>query len=1078
MIRAFTEGVRDNASRNTAGDLMNMRTNGTGIDPLTGLNDRSALPGLSRQFSAREHPWSLVMLDIDHFKLVNDIYGHLAGDDLLSHVGQTIRYNLKRGDQALRFGGDEFIVILPDTSGDNALDLAQRLLFELRKREFPGGLKVSVSMGIAQSKSDDADLSNLISMADQALYHAKETGRGRFVLADDLEFLKNVEPDFSHMVGRRDELHQLRELVNEAIEDSARFCLLTGFIGTGKTKLLEELLNYSQFKSIPTFTTESHPVFQEYSFLVINTIRKALEHLTENQLYNLKNTVKAVEHSTAEQLSEFSFTAKQRTVAATPEEEKARYRRDLGLILKEISRITPFSIVLDNLHWASARSIQFASEVISTVPDANILYIAVSRNQNIFRYLKPVWTSVPSKRIHLEPLTQPDVRTMVFFAMKTPAIPDEVQNYLMRQSGGNALFLRKLISWGLKLGYLSVGKGEVCVWKEPEEEELPGDITPVIEIMLESCSEDELAILKRAALAGELLDLKLLCELTSKDEYTLAETLDRLVDLGLLKDDGRRYTFSYGVMKSLLISRISPSLRQLLHEKTASFLASGKYPEENSVITETARHFCNSRNNDKALEYAEKAARATFARGLHSDSIHWYLEYLNRVSPDTADPETYLKAHINTGILYSITGKADLAEKYLVKAISLASDPMDMCAIYHRLGRNYKRKSDYPSALHYFNKTISVGNEASELNGFCINNMAGALLETSFINLLQNKQNDARENLKTVRELLDRHTDGIDKSLEGMYFARLADIETETGSWKTALEEYEKALEICVREKDTQGEALILNNMHDLYTQSGDYNTMLNSLKQTIKLNGQLGDQLGLAIGYYNLAETYTHLNMLDLAKRYFQMYIELNSRIENRLGMAYGQLGLGKLAMVKSRGSRAAEYFLNASQIFGELSCIEMQQSAELNMAKAHLAMGDYRKSREILADIRDEDSSTSNRSLLMHLQGVLLGLTKDDPESTHRATEMIKQSITMVENASPDEIVFMHWNLFRALEKEDRHEEAIDVLRETLDLLQSNLSRIESQSIRKSILSRSDLESFFEVCRERGIASPLLNS
>ncbi|MCK5035236.1 MAG: GGDEF domain-containing protein, partial [Candidatus Sabulitectum sp.] len=141
-----------------------------GIDPLTGLRDRSVLPYLNQQFSQRDHPWSLVIIDIDHFKLVNDIYGHLAGDAILSHVGQTIRINLKSNDFALRFGGDEFIVILPDTSGDNALDLAQRLLFEFRKGELPGGSSISVSMGIAQSRPEDQEVSDLIAMADQALY--------------------------------------------------------------------------------------------------------------------------------------------------------------------------------------------------------------------------------------------------------------------------------------------------------------------------------------------------------------------------------------------------------------------------------------------------------------------------------------------------------------------------------------------------------------------------------------------------------------------------------------------------------------------------------------------------------------------------------------------------------------------------------------------------------------------------------------------------------------------------------------------------------------------------------------------
>ena len=89
-------------------DSMSVEKKETGIDPLTGLKDRSVLPYLNRQFSVRNHPWSLVIIDIDHFKLVNDIYGHLTGDEILSQVGQTIKVNLKSNDFALRFGGDEF----------------------------------------------------------------------------------------------------------------------------------------------------------------------------------------------------------------------------------------------------------------------------------------------------------------------------------------------------------------------------------------------------------------------------------------------------------------------------------------------------------------------------------------------------------------------------------------------------------------------------------------------------------------------------------------------------------------------------------------------------------------------------------------------------------------------------------------------------------------------------------------------------------------------------------------------------------------------------------------------------------
>ncbi|MCK5133999.1 MAG: tetratricopeptide repeat protein, partial [Candidatus Sabulitectum sp.] len=491
-----------------------------------------------------------------------------------------------------------------------------------------------------------------------------------------------------------------------------------------------------------------------------------------------------------------------------------------------------------------------------------------------------------------------------------------------------------------------------------------------------------------------------------------------------------------------------------------------------------AYHFCSSRNNSKAVEYSRRAANETFSRGLHSESIHWYREYLNRVTGKT-NQTAFLQAHINIGILFSITGKTELAEKHLINALSLTNDPEDLCAIYHRLGRNYQRRSMYPSAMKNFKKAISVGNSIESPTGVLVSNMVGAHLETSFICRLQNKPQEAKKQLMLAEKLMGGTAPGINGALEGMYFARLADLENEIGSPEKALEQYKKGLEISVREKDPTGEALILNNMHDLYAYSGDYNSALDSLKQVIKLNNRLGDQLGLAIGYYNLAETYTQLNMLDLAKRYFQMYIELNSKIDNRLGMAYGQLGLGKLSMVNGKSSQASEYFLNASLIFGELNCIEMEYSTELDRIKALLGLGDYQECLAIISDLEGKCTGLASRNWLLHFKGVLLLSMEDGQKSISRAVSMIEQSIASANTSetTADEIVYMYGNLFKALEKEGNSEKVINILGEALELMKSRLSNITSESIRKSILSRSDMEAFLDICRQRGIASSLLN-
>ena len=1043
----------------------------TGVDPLTGLMDRSAFDDLNSSFASRGHPWSLLIIDVDHFKLVNDIYGHLTGDDILSHVGHTIRVNLKKNDHAIRFGGDEFVVVLPDTDGNSALDLAQRLLFELGNREFPGGLHVSASLGIAESKPDYTELSELISMADQALYRAKETGRGRFVLADNLKISREAEPDFSHMVGRREELQMLRELLDKALDESARFCLITGYQGMGKTKLVAELTNYCMFRQAPVLSTVVHPVQEEDCFLVLNSLKKALDSLSEEELESVKKMAGPVEAGTADHLIEFGFKTLQRTSPADQSETRVRNRKDFARLLKCVSEVKPFVIVLDNLHWASEESILYTGAALSYIPEARILCIAVSRNREAPVHFKPMVSSIPAEVLHLNPLSRSDVRTMLFFAMKSPGIPVDVMDYMIHQSGGNALFLRKLITWCIETGALSIGQGDICNWREPSEELLPGDISAIIELMLQDLAPEEMKVLKRAALAGRFVDLNLLSLLTGMSEFSIAEILDSFVQRGFISDDGKSYSFVFGVMRSYLVSRISPSLRCILHEKTAVSLENTWKEPDGNVLAEIAHHYCNSKNREKSIVYAAKAAKRTFSEGLHSDSIHWYREYLNRVTGDT-DPIEYFRAQVNTGILFSITGRSEDAEKHMYIALDLADNPEDKCAVFFRLGDNFRRKSMYPEAMEKYHEALRVGGSIKKKSRTLVNNMVGAMLESSFISRLQGRLEEAGDNLTSARHLLDTSPDGFDPPLEGMFFARLADLESETGSPAKALEFYRHGLEIAIRNNDTLCEALILNNMHGLFQLNGDYNAMLDTLKQVVKLNNQLDDQLGLAIAYYNLAESYMNLNMLDLARRYFQLYIEMNSKIGNRLGMGYGQLGLGKLFILESKFNKALEYLKNASGIFLELNCIEMMCTAELERIRSLLQRSEFEEASSVLEEINDKCNSLEFQNWLTHLKGYLLVVTGN---SIDRGIFMVESSIRNAEDMTPADTVFMYGNLYKAYISAGSREQGLHALANGVQVLEATISSIKTESIRNGILSREDISEYLNTCRELGVACTL---
>ena len=155
-------------------------------DPLTGLANRTLLQDRVQHdlsmAKRRQVPLSLLFIDLDHFKHVNDSLGHQTGDQLLIQIGQRIQASLREQDTVARLGGDEFMALLPDTSADGAANMARSLLKLLAEPYWLGNQELSVtpSIGIALFPDDGEDFESLYRCADTAMYRAKGEGRNRF----------------------------------------------------------------------------------------------------------------------------------------------------------------------------------------------------------------------------------------------------------------------------------------------------------------------------------------------------------------------------------------------------------------------------------------------------------------------------------------------------------------------------------------------------------------------------------------------------------------------------------------------------------------------------------------------------------------------------------------------------------------------------------------------------------------------------------------------------------------------------------------------------------------------------------
>jgi diguanylate cyclase len=182
-LQAEVEKLRDEAS----------------TDPLTGLYNRKALTHRMQQLLAETEqdsskPFSLLMLDIDHFKRFNDQFGHIIGDEVIRRVGMAMRDHIRQSDFPARFGGEEFTVVLPSTGIEAAVDIARKIhkaigkLVLMRRSTKERLPRVTISVGAATLHHGD-DCETILERADQALYLAKEGGRNRIATEAEISYM-------------------------------------------------------------------------------------------------------------------------------------------------------------------------------------------------------------------------------------------------------------------------------------------------------------------------------------------------------------------------------------------------------------------------------------------------------------------------------------------------------------------------------------------------------------------------------------------------------------------------------------------------------------------------------------------------------------------------------------------------------------------------------------------------------------------------------------------------------------------------------------------------------------------------
>jgi diguanylate cyclase (GGDEF)-like protein len=241
-----------------------MDTPAEGLDTLTGAFLRAALePRFDLELSAARQtgrPIALCMIDVDHFKSINDAFGHARGDEVLAAVAGRVRGAIRAGDLLFRYGGDEFVLLLPGSPEDHAANLAHRLLGLVQAAPVAGNppVSVSLSIGIAMLEPADDSYLPLLKRADARVYTAKRLGRGRVVAADASPRGQINADTQSRLLERDVAMGKIHAFLADVAGVGRAMLTIHGPSGSGRSRLLGEAARAAELRGFTVLRIAGH----------------------------------------------------------------------------------------------------------------------------------------------------------------------------------------------------------------------------------------------------------------------------------------------------------------------------------------------------------------------------------------------------------------------------------------------------------------------------------------------------------------------------------------------------------------------------------------------------------------------------------------------------------------------------------------------------------------------------------------------------------------------------------------------------------------------------------------------------
>ena len=570
-------------------------------DELTGLPNRRFLRKVLDKFVSGRRPFSLLFMDLDNFKEVNDMAGHEEGDRLLRRLSKLLRGTLRERDIVVRYGGDEFIILTSGGDEKTGMLVAEKIISAVREN-LGSRWGVSASIGIASYPGQADKPADLISMADNAMYAAKSSGKSCWRVSSSQK-----EEIFWHedvFVARNRELERAKEV----LDCSGENCLLlvSGAAGSGKTSLLGALSASEEDSRI--VRVRCRPEFSGVPWAaLVSSIRRNIGEMPKPDLPEVWNSLLG-------RLMPDVFG--ESDIRTSSMDKLALFDAFSSLI----SAWNPLLLVIDDVQWLDPETAGFLSYALQNGVKSGLRVAAAlseeggdgsPRAGEIFR------GSDRCVEVRLEPLSPFQTAELVKARLGVVLGVEEFAEHVYRYSGGNPLFACEYVRNQLNSGMLRVEQGRLMPFSASDE--VPDRIRTIVEKTLKLLDGDSRMVVQYAsAMRREPFELELLAEVSNRSLGEVLNALDDGLRHGIVRtasEDTMSFHFTNQAFRKEVYRRTGESIRNRTHNAVAK-----KRLEQEDYLS-AGYHMERTGRELEALEVYRKGASAYLCQGLPQAAV-------------------------------------------------------------------------------------------------------------------------------------------------------------------------------------------------------------------------------------------------------------------------------------------------------------------------------------------------------------------------------------------------------------------------------------------------------------------------